>query len=78
MYLKNEEDVWYIFFFCFIIGVLIGKCDFDVNRCEIYVWCFVENGIIKAYGFFLFLYIIFECFLFYFLLRLGCIYYYDM
>lgn len=29
-------------------GVLTGKCDLDVKRCEIHAWCPVENGTIKA------------------------------
>lgn len=29
-------------------GVLTGKCDPDVNRCEIHAWCPVENGTTKA------------------------------
>ncbi|XP_078337103.1 P2X purinoceptor 4-like isoform X1 [Crassostrea virginica] len=28
-------------------GILTGKCDTDVGRCEIYAWCPVENGTIK-------------------------------
>lgn len=29
-------------------GFLTGKCDPDVNRCEIHAWCPVENGTTKA------------------------------
>lgn len=29
-------------------GVLTGNCNTDVKRCEIYAWCPVENGTIKA------------------------------
>ncbi|XP_061197439.1 P2X purinoceptor 4-like [Saccostrea echinata] len=29
-------------------GVLTGKCDTDVNTCEITAWCPVENGTLKA------------------------------